>query len=69
MLLKIVTLATLVHARLALTAQFAANQTAAHQAATLAVSMIVNFGNISTGAEYSVNGEESISIDPDGRWA
>lgn len=61
-LLRMVTLATLVHARLALTAQFAANHVAAHQAATCAVSRIVSFGKAST-VGVSASGLWSRSID------
>jgi hypothetical protein len=55
-LLSIVTLATLVHAKLAVTAQFAMNQTADHQAATAAVSLIDSLSTFdsTTGSKATI---------------
>jgi hypothetical protein len=59
--LKIVTLATEVQAKLALTAQLATNQTADHHAATCAVSRMLSLSSPpSAGSELSRSVSEAV---------
>jgi hypothetical protein len=58
---RIVTLATLVHASAAFTAQLPKNQTADHHAATLAVSHTVNSGKSATSTRFVLSSETRVT--------